>query len=390
MIRGRVLCVDDDPHLLEAIQRTMQGHFDVTLAPGGVQGVAVFDGSGPFDVVVGDLPAPHSGEVSVLHHVAERSPETVRIVLTGHAELQEAIRAVNEDRIFRFLTKPCPASILRSAIAAGLQQHQLIASERVLLQQTLRGSIRALAEIVSLVHPVVAARTSRIRRLVLELADDMKVEDVWRVEIAALLANVGFVTLPRITVDRLHQGTALTPAEERMVQHVPEVAAHVVANIPRLDEVQSVLMHQRTHWDGARSPVPGVAGTAIPIGARLIRVATDFDLHGMRGLTPAVAWERMSAYTGCYDPMVLHALHRLRVRQGSEPTAVMVRVRQLREGMVFAEDLANGDGVLLVARGQDVTPGLLRRIQEFWDEESRARTVAVYERPEPGDARRAA
>lgn len=390
MFRGRVLCVDDEPNLLEAIQRVMQGQFEITIAHGGEQGMAIVAASEPFDVVVSDLRMPVVDGVSFLRHVAERSPDTVRILLTGHADVQDAVSAVNEGRIFRFLTKPCPASTLRAAIVAGVHQHHLVTAERVLLEQTLRGSIRALAEMVSLVHPVVAARTSRIRRLVLELGDELEVEDLWRIEIAALLSNVGLVTLPRTTVDRLHQGLALTPQEEHMLQHSPEAAARVVANIPRLDEVQSVLMHQRTHWDGARSPVPGVAGAAIPIGARLIRAATDFDLHVMRGETAAAAWERMSEYRGCYDPMVLQALHKMRVAAGSEPRAIMVRVRQLREGMVFAEDLANGEGVLLVAKGQEVTAGLLERIAEYWDEDSRSLTVAVYDRAQAETLKRAA
>ncbi len=386
---GRILCVDDEPNLLEGIRRTLNGNFQIVTALGGQAGLEILERSDPFDVVVSDLRMPVVDGVTFLRAVAERSPDTVRILLTGQADLHNAVLAVNEGRIFRFLTKPCPASTLRAAIQDGIKQHQLQTAERVLLDHTLRGGIRALAEMVSLVHPAVAGRTSRIRRLVIELAEELNVADLWQVEVSALLAHVGYVTLPRTTVDHLHAGVELSPQEQRMVERVPEVAAHVLANIPRLGEVQSVLMHQRTHFDGRHSPVMGVAGTSIPVGARLLKVSADYDLLIMQGREPELALAVMRERAGQYDPVVLDALQKLRAAAQSQPKVQMVRVSALREGMVFAEDLSNGDGVLLVARGQEVTRGLLGQVADFWDDASRARMVGVHERPAAGEARAA-
>lgn len=363
----RVLFVDDEPNILEAIRRTIRGPFDLVTAHGGEEGLRLVNQGPPFTVVVSDLRMPVVDGMLLLTHVRDRSPETIRILLTGNADMEAAINAVNTGQLFRFLTKPCPGSVMRSTLVAAIEQHRLVTSERILLQHTLRGSIRALAEMISLVHPAVSAHTSRVRRLVVEIGTRMQAEDLWRIEVATMMAHLGWVTLPQGTVAKLHTGSDLSPGEAAAVVRVPEIAAQLLANIPRLEEVQTILMYQNAGYDGVGSPVPGVSGERLPLGARLLKAVTDYDVLESRGLNADSAMAVMQSRAASYDPDVLRILGE--VTQGSYLTGVVrqMGIRDMQPGMVFAQDVMDERGLLLVARGQEASESLLHRLHEYED-----------------------
>jgi response regulator RpfG family c-di-GMP phosphodiesterase len=309
--------------------------------------------------------------------MSELHPDTVRILLTGQADVPAAIAAVNEGKIFRFLTKPCAPDLLNSVLFAAAEQHRLITAERVLLQQTLRGSIQALADVVGLVHPAVVGRASRIKRLMADLATKLGIRDQWMIEISALLAHLGYITLPAATVEKLHAGSELGLDEQALVDHVPEVAARLIAGIPRLEEIREILLHQNTRYDGTGSPAPPRRGDALPAGARLLKLATDFDVLEAQGLTAAAAVEQLAGRGGWYDPVLLAAL---RERCGSPAAANEIQVIPLadvRVGMVFAGDVKSPSGLLLIARGQEVTESLFGRIRNYWQGFARSVKVSV-------------
>lgn len=390
MALHRVLFVDDEPNILEAVRRSIRGPYEIVTALGGEEGLRRVDQGPPFTVVVSDLRMPVVDGMLLLKHVRERAPETIRILLTGHADTDAAITAVNDGQLFRFLTKPCPGSVMRSALAAAMEQHRLITAERVLLQQTLRGSIRALAEMISLVHPQVSAHTSRVRRLVVELGTRMQAEDLWRIEVATLLAHLGWVTLPTSTVAKLHLGAELAPGEDMIVHRVPEIAAQLLANIPRMEEVQSILMYQNVSYDGYGSPVPSILGERIPLGARLLKAATDFDMLESRGLSAAEAIGTMQAHASTYDPNVLRTLHEM--QQGLTITGVVrqMAISEVTPGMVFAQDIQDTRGTLLVARGQEASESLLRHLHDYQDTALQGRRVLVMTPSAHPEARTAA
>ena len=377
MAHERVLCVDDDANILEAMRRTLGTSLNLTLAVGGEAGMKAIRDDGPFAVIVSDLRMPVVDGITLLKFCAEAAPTTVRILLTGNADLEHALLAVNEGNIYRFLTKPCPASQLKSALRAGIEQHQLLVSQKVLLEQTLRGSIRALSEVLSLVHPVIGAQTSRIRRLVVELGTLTQAENLWRIEITALLAHLGYVTLSAATVERLHQGAALDADELLRVESAFGVAARVLSNIPRMEEVQSALLYQKVNFDGRHSPVPGIQGERIPLAARMLRLAIDYDGLESSGHSPADAIAILSCHVGGYDPSLLAALKVARCGPAPDMSIEVVAVRALRKGMVFLEDFHHADGTLLVAKGAEVGDALLSRIESVWDETLRGRPIRV-------------
>ena len=90
----KILCVDDDPRILQAFQRQLRKQFHIETAPGGAEGLEAIASSGPFAVIVSDMRMPGMDGIQFLSAVKERAPESVRIMLTGNADQQTAVDAV--------------------------------------------------------------------------------------------------------------------------------------------------------------------------------------------------------------------------------------------------------------------------------------------------------
>ena len=135
LIGDRVLFVDDEISALRGYQRVLHGEFSVSTAVGGEQGLAAIQANGPYAVVVSDMKMPGMNGAEFLSRVRERAPETVRMLLTGYADLQSAIDAVNRGNIFRFLTKPCEKETLIEAINRGLEQYRSTVTQKEIVKK---------------------------------------------------------------------------------------------------------------------------------------------------------------------------------------------------------------------------------------------------------------
>jgi response regulator RpfG family c-di-GMP phosphodiesterase len=357
--------VDDEALVLEALRRQLRTHYEVTVAYEPWEAMELVLSAGPYAVVVSDLRMPGMDGVTLLSRIRSLSPDTVRVLLTGNADLEAAIAAVNEGNIFRFLSKPCPTAILIRALELSIEQHRLITAERVLLEQTLRGSLKTLTEILALVNPIAFGRALRTRKLIGELAGFMKVLDPWQAEIAAMLAQIGWVTLPPETTRKLYHGETLSASEQAIVDNLPALTEQLLGNIPRLEPVREILRYRDKHYDGQGPPQGKTSGHAIPWGARALKAVSDFDVLESQGYSVPVALDTMRARTGWYDPALLEAIAGLQGDKPREATVMDLPLHAVQSGMVFAQDVKTRSGLLLIARGQEVTPSLVERIKNL-------------------------
>ena len=210
----------------EAMRRQLRKRFEVVTANGGAEGLkTIADGDG-FAVIVSDLRMPEMDGIKFLSHVRERFPDSVRIMLTGNADVESAIHAVNEGHLFRFLTKPCPPDQLIATLEAGIEQHRLITAEKELLEKTLKGSIKILTDILSLICPAAFGRASRVRRLARRVAAQLNVNKVWQVEIGRDALAGGMCDGARGDADKgLWRSKALPGRGENVPQHTLRSAA---------------------------------------------------------------------------------------------------------------------------------------------------------------------
>jgi C4-dicarboxylate-specific signal transduction histidine kinase len=132
--RPRVLFVDDEPDVLESLADVLYQDYEVLTAVGGAAALEIL-AEVRVPVVVSDMRMPGMDGATFLGKVRERAPGAVRMLLTGHADLDATVRAVNDGGIFRFLTKPCPPAAMRKAVADALEQHRVLTADRELLAE---------------------------------------------------------------------------------------------------------------------------------------------------------------------------------------------------------------------------------------------------------------
>jgi response regulator RpfG family c-di-GMP phosphodiesterase len=379
--RPAILFVDDDQHLLNALTRLLHSYCAVTTATSGWMGLTVLEAQGPFAVVVSDMHMPSMSGIEFLKRAKTVAPYSVRVLLTGQADLHNAIDAINEGHIFRFLTKPCRQQVLVGALNAAVEQHRLMISERVLLESTLHGSIRVLTEMLALAQPAAFGRATRAKTDMIDLVAKLGVEDGWLIEIAAMLSQIGCITLPADTAARVYAGQQLGPVDAAMVQRLPSVTAELLGNIPRLEPVRDILSYQDKHFDGDGFPSDRVRADAIPWGARALKISLDFDHLITQGMSVEAALDVMHSRVGRYDPAILRAFADLRGDQSSADQSEEVELDQMRPGMTFAEDVRAPNGALLIARGQEVTVSLASRLRNLGADQVTTTTVRMIRTP---------
>jgi response regulator RpfG family c-di-GMP phosphodiesterase len=367
---AKILLVDDDANLLSACERNLRRQFQIETAQSGEAGLAKIEERGPFGVVVADRQMPGMDGVQFLGMVSERAPDTVRMMLTGNADLEGIIRLVNESNIFRFLTKPCPPEVLAKALHDAEALYQLAISEKELLNKTLSGSIKLLTDILSMVETQSFGRAQQLRDSIGIAADRLGLDNAWEIHLAVMLAPIGNVTVPPETLVRSRAGHPLSEVEEQMMAHVPETAARLLANIPRLEGVARIVRYQDKCFDGSGFPLDDVSGESIPLGARLLKILLDIIEFQRNGVPQAEALERMRTRTGLYDPALLKVLKS--PTDGRAPSNVQaanlsieVGVNDLVKGMVLRSNMETKEGTLILPAGHQISEMTLIKIRNF-------------------------
>lgn len=127
-ITGNILFVDDDPLVRDAVKRQFRKQFDITTAEDGPRALELLQGKSDFAVVVADLRMGQMDGVEFITRARQIAPDSVFMMLTGHAKLRVAMEALNKGHIFRFLTKPCPPDTLAEALRDALAQYRRYAA----------------------------------------------------------------------------------------------------------------------------------------------------------------------------------------------------------------------------------------------------------------------
>ena len=244
-----------------------------------------------------------------------------------------------------------------AAIEAGCELYRLASAEKELLEQTLRRSLETLTEILSLTAPAAYGRASRLQRLAAQLVAHLGIENGWHIEIAATLSQLGAVVLPDIILEKLRTGESLTEEEEKSTQELPKIAASLLEPIPRLEPVIDTIVNAQRNFDNKRRPPS--------IGAQILRLVQDYDSLLSKGYHSATVLDTLRGRVGAYDPDLIEALAKLLGNLRRRKEIKELNVPQLREGMIFAEDLNTKKGMLLVPRGNEVTLSMLKRFDHF-------------------------
>jgi CheY-like chemotaxis protein len=356
----KILLVDDDRNVLDGYRRTLGREFQLETAVGGPEALAMIDEKGPYAVAVSDMRMPGMDGVQLLTRIKSLSPDTVRVMLTGTTDRDTAIEAINEGNIFRFLSKPCSKETMAKTITAALVQYRLVTAEKQLLEQTLSGSLQVLTEVLSLVNPAAFSRAERARRYIHHVVMAMKLGNPWQYEVAAMLSQLGCVTLPPETIDAVYRGEELTPSEQSQYAAHPSVAYGLLSKIPRLEPIAWMIEHQ----DRPVSDSEEVEIGEMKLGAEILRLILAYEKLIHQGASRTEAAHNLARQNRNFSQQFFQALVTL------DPNAEECEVRECRiedlvPGMIVHKEVRSFSGTLLVSKGQEVTPTVIFKLKNF-------------------------
>jgi FixJ family two-component response regulator len=287
-------------------------------------------------------------------------PDATRIALTGAPGRDDAAAAINEGQIFRFMTKPCVPDKLIAAVEAAVRHHQIVTAEKVLLQQTVLGCIRALADVLAIVNPVAFGRGSRIRRLALDLAAAAGLAPSWELEAAALLSQLGYVSLPIELVEKAASGGALNADEKLLLSEVPKLTHNLIARIPRLENVGTILSQAMRATSGNEPPDAHLTANAL-----VLMNVLGYDALTSKGERPEATIATLRARGGAKSASLLAHLAELQGIRDSGRQLREIRLCEVLPGMIILDDVRTDVGTLLVSRGYEVSPSFVDRVRNY-------------------------
>ena len=360
----QILCVDDDPNLLSSLKRSLRKEFELTLAGSGPEALEMLANGGKFAVILADMKMPGMDGVELLKRVKKISPDTVRVMLTGNADLTTAVQAVNHGHIFRFLTKPTSKEDLLISLQNAVRQHELIVAERQLLEETLKGSLGMTVDILSMVNPVAFGRAQRVLTYVRHVVGELKLSEPWRYDVAAMLSQLGCVSLQPELLEKVFAGQDLTDEERASYASHPKLGGRLISRIPRLETVGEMVARQEEPVSQHARHRSIEDRDEAEVGGEVLKACLDYDRLLARGMTPKMAVEVLLKYPDIYDPRLVDILAGYQAQQKTR-TVRAVPVSEMSYGMILDQDVHAKKGQLLATRGQEITVALLAHLKRW-------------------------
>ncbi len=430
--QATLLFVDDEPSILSALRRLFRPHgYRILIAEGGAAGLDILEQEN-VDLVISDMRMPEMDGATFLKQVRARWPHSMRILLTGYADMASTVAAINEGEIYRYIAKPWNdeeiVTTVREALArqfleqenrrltaltqaqnAALKElnanlEQKVAERTAELQQALSfveqahgelkksflTSVQVFAGLVELRSNSGNARLAGHGRRVAEHARSLgqrlglPENEIQHIMLAGLLHDIGKLGLPDELL--LKPFNTLTQEQRAQVIKHPQIGQNILMAIEKFREPALLVRHHHESFDGNGYP-DRLAGIAIPQGSRILAVANDYDALQIgtlvqRPLRPEEALAYLVDNRGKrYDPAVVDAFVKLIAEtQKATPVELPLRTMHLKPGMQVSRDLMHRDGYLLLAKGSLLTANIIAQLVKL--EQTEQHTLTLYIRQE--------
>lgn len=429
MVQATLLFVDDEANILSSLKRLFRPQgYRIFTAESGAQGLEVMARE-TIDLVISDMRMPEMNGAQFLEKVREKWPETVRILLTGYAEIGTTIDAINKGQIYRYISKPWEDNDITLIVRHALQQKLLEQEKRRLeeltreqnrelkelnihleervmtrtdevrqtmaflevahekLKKSFITSVRVFSNLIEMRHPAMAGHARRVAEMARSLAQQLGMSDaeVQDVFIAGLLLDIGKIGLS----DRLLEKpfNSLTGAERSEMVKYPVKGQMALMELEQLQGAAQLIRSHRERFDGLGYP-DRLAGFNIPLGARILALVKDYDMALIgttfaRPVKPVDAMLQIQDGKGNrYDPAVADAFMG-KIRKDIETAKdklmeLALRSGQLKPGMVIARDLVTKSGELLLSKGYALDEPIIDQIRGFERMDSHPLTIHVY------------
>lgn len=423
---AKILLLDDEVNILTSCQRMLRKEdyeIVVTTSPDEAMQLVEFN---KFAVVVSDQQMPQMTGTFFLEQVKKVSPETVRIILTGHADVEAALHAINHGSVYRFLTKPWNDDEFRMTIRHAVSHHQLIVENQRLLnitkqqnnelrelarhleekvyertqeisgllqqlEQSLLGTVQILAGITELHSLVIGSHSRRVAALSREIGVRLGMygKELLELEVAAKLHDVGKIFIPQEILSK--QEADLTNEEKDFLLSHAVKGAAMVRMVPNMGKAPLYIRHHHEKMDGSGYP-DGLKGKDIPLGSRIIAAVSAFDRAlNIRSVFQETTSEMalMVVENRCateLDPKVVEVLVScIKDRRSDKGEEAEICIKELLPGMVISRDVRTAEGILLLQKNTELEESHLEKLLSFQQTNPLADIIYIYRKTMPED-----
>lgn len=413
-----LLCVDDEPNILFGLRRTFhKDGYRILTATSGAEGLRLIE-SEMVDLLISDMRMPEMDGAQFLAKVKETRPDIVRILLTGYADIESTIEAINQGEIYRYIAKPWDDREVRLIVRGALELKRL-EREKVRLEALTQQQNEELQALNASLESKVQERTSALNRAneklktsfitsikvfsnLTELSEGSRTGHSRRVAalgrriatamglpptqaqdvmVAGLIHDIGKIGMPEALLAK--SIPQMTNEEIGLLKKHPIRGEAALMGLEDLRPATTLLRSHHERYDGLGYP-DGLSAEAIPLGARILAVANDFDALqigslSVKRLSPNDARAFIEKARGKrYDPQVVDAF--LALVEGAKipaPDELGIAPTDLKPGMVLSRDLISRDGVLLLASDYLLDVSLIKQITDYAQSEDACMLIFV-------------
>jgi putative nucleotidyltransferase with HDIG domain len=412
--------VDDEANILSALKRLFRpAGYRILTATSGKEGLSLIEQeAGQVDLVISDMRMPEMDGAAFLSQVRSRWPQIPRILLTGYADMDSTVAAINEGQIYRYISKPWNDGevtlIVRDALertalqrekerleALTQQQNEELKALNAGLEDTVAKrtaelrvandklkrsfytSVQVFANLIELRAGQMAGHSGRVADLTRKLVDKLglKEKESQDIFLAALLHDIGKMGLPDELL--IKPPPQMTGDEFAFWRRHPVKGEQALMALEELQDVAAIIRSHHERFDGAGYP-DGLSGMAIPFGARVLAVVNEYDglvsgaLTGTRMSDTDARQFILKARGKRYDPSVVDAFLNV---FGNAPAVKVddleLGSHELRPGMVLARNVTSSEGVVLLTANYTLSEHLIRQLRDFEQTEGRRLTFYV-------------
>jgi CheY-like chemotaxis protein len=358
-LRPRILCVDDEALVVDALVLHLRKHYRVSTALSGEEALQKLKQMGGAAAVISDMRMPGMDGATLLNNVMHLYPDASRILLTGEPGQDAAVSAINKGHIFHFLTKPCTPDALKEAVEAGVAKYRLANTERAILKETLNGCVEILMDVLALTQPTAFGRGCRLKRQVKDFAASLGCEDHWQLEAATLLLQIGHFCLPTELAAKIHGGSRLTPSEMILAGNAPHVTGALLKKVPRLEPVVQILT--ALTWTDAQ--IARLGDGTLGLCTRILGIVLDYDALLTQGHPADVALQKLRSRSARFGESLVEQFSAHIAAQPASNGLSTIPLSTVKAGMIIMQDVHTHTGALLIARGFEVTDVFLEYVR---------------------------
>jgi putative two-component system response regulator len=364
--KSTILVVDDTPENIEILQGILSHDYTVKAAVKAESALKIIASGEGVDLILLDVMMPGTDGYALCTKLKAdlRTRDIPVIFVTSKSEVDDEAKGLRLGAV-DYITKPFHPSIIKARVKTHLQLHKTQEELQKLLKQTLSGSVKVMADVISLFDSELFDKASRLRAYMKKITETLNLRNAWQFDLAALLSQIGSVALPAETLAKARKREGLTPEEDASIRKIPEIGADLIKSIPNLEGVAQVIRSQLAPGSKIKLAPDLSAEDPLHLGAQLLNMTVQFDELVEAGQTPDEAWLQMRRETDKYDERLLEALKACIALGSVKMNAHMLGVEDMREGMILDENVLTVTKLLVVKRGAELNGPMLARLRRM-------------------------